>query len=382
MYNTNTPTSYFFPPEAATMTTEQSVVSALTYNGTPTAAGGFDGEYLMRYMVLNEPEKKILSLICVLTGPVTFLENILVLVVIGTTDNLRKRPTYLFIGSLAAADVLASSFFPIIFLDFHLFKRSDSPEIYLFKLGGVTMAFTGSVGSLLLTSMDRYLCIYQAPRYKSLMTCRRALFGIVALWITTVVISFLPIFGWRCWSASLCSLLFPYVAPLYIGCWVGLMLIVLFLIVGAYALILWKAHQHEAAMEAPTAGRSTMGRHARMRVDIHLAQTLGLILMILVLCWVPSLSIMLIDVSRKLTINEQRAFAFCGTLCLVNSAVNPLLYALRCRKLRRALVNLLRRVCGVCCRGKPVCVCLQNKDGDVKKYAETVSESLDKQNPG
>ncbi|XP_072525226.1 cannabinoid receptor 2 [Salminus brasiliensis] len=362
------------------------MTTTLTYSGTPTAAGGIEGENLTRYMVLNDMEKKVLSWICGLTGPVTFLENILVLVVIGTSASLRKQPSYLFIGSLAVADVLASSFFPIIFLDFHLFQRKDGPAIYLFKLGGVTMAFTGSVGSLLLTSVDRYLCIYQATRYKSLVTCCRALLGITALWTMAVVISFLPLIGWRCQSKPPCSLLFPYVDPRYMGCWVGLMLIVLFVIVGAYVLILWKAHQHEVAMETSKAGHSTLGRQTRMRMDIRLAQTLGLILLILVLCWVPSLSIMVVDVSRTLTHNEQRAFAFCGTLCLVNSAVNPLLYALRCRKLRWALVNLVRRICRMCSQGNMACVCLQNIDSDAreadKKYADTISESLDKQNLG
>ncbi|KAK1895651.1 Cannabinoid receptor 2 [Dissostichus eleginoides] len=85
--------------------------------------------------------------------------------------------------------------------------------------------------------------------------------------------------------------------------------------------------------------------HARMRMDIRLARTFGLILLILVGCWLPALSFMLADVFVILTHTQQRAFAFCSTLCLVNSAVNPLLYALRCRELRVALLQLLQRLC-------------------------------------
>ncbi|XP_036412211.1 cannabinoid receptor 2 [Colossoma macropomum] len=366
------------------MATEQNeVTTALTDHGALTTTGGNKCENLSCYLVLSETEKHIIKWICCITGPATFLENILVLVVIGASARLRKRPSYLFIGSLAVADVLASSFFPIFFLEFHLLGHIDNSNIYLFKLGGVTMAFTGSVGSLLLTSMDRYLCIYKAPRYKLLLTRRRALFGIVALWTVTIVISFLPPIGWRCQDNPPCSQLFPYVDPHYMSCWAGLMLVVLVLILVAYALILWKAHHHEAVMEARTPGRSTMGQRDRMRVDIRLARTLGLILLILVLCWVPSLTIMVVDVSRKLTRKEQRVFAFCGTLCLVNSAVNPLLYALRCRELRRALLNLLRRVCRVCTWGTGMCASGQKKDNDTghaeNKDKDTISESLDRQ---
>ncbi|KAJ7985298.1 hypothetical protein DPEC_G00350630 [Dallia pectoralis] len=296
------------------------------------------------YMVLFDHEKAVIGIICYLAGPFTFLENVLVLIVIAATANLRKRPSYLFIGSLALADVFASCFFTLSFLDFHLYHRRDGPSAYLFKLGGVTMAFTGSVGSLFLTALDRYLCIHQAPRYKVMLTRRRALLAIFVLWSATIVISFLPLMGWRC-STELnppCSRLFPYINRLYLGCWASFLLVLLFLILGSYALILWRANRHETSMIGLQG--ASAGGQARMRMDIRLARTLGLILLILVSCWLPVLSFMLVDVSVVLTGAQQRTFAFFSTLCLINSSVNPLLYALRCQELRKALVRLVRLV--------------------------------------
>ncbi|TKS82466.1 Cannabinoid receptor 2 [Collichthys lucidus] len=297
------------------------------------------------YMVLTDAEKTAIGSICFLAGPVTLLENALVLAVIAATATLRKRPSYLFIGSLALADVFASCFFTTSFLDFHLFRRSDGPNAYLFKLGGVTMAFSSSVGSLLLTALDRYLCIHQASSYKVLLTRRRALLSLLILWSATIFISFLPLMGWRCPTVLTppCSYLFPYINQDYQACWTSFMLVLLALILGAYALILLKAHRHESSMTSLQGGTGT--GHARMRMDIRLARTLGLILVILVGCWLPALSFMLVDFSVALTTTQKRAFAFCSTLCLVNSAVNPLLYALRCRELRIALTQLLQRLC-------------------------------------
>ncbi|XP_056902301.1 cannabinoid receptor 2 isoform X1 [Takifugu flavidus] len=297
------------------------------------------------FMVLVEAEKKAIGTICLLAGPITLMENAIVLGVIASTATLRKRPSYLFIGSLALADVFASCFFTTSFLDFHLFRRSDSATAYLFKLGGVTMAFSSSVGSLLLTALDRYLCIYQASSYKVLLTRRRALLSLLILWLTTIFISFLPLMGWRCPTDlnPACSELFPYINPDYLACWTSFILVLLALILGAYALILWKAHRHEASM---TSFHGSVGTgHARMRMDIRLARTFGLILLILVGCWLPALSFMLADVFTQLTHAQRKAFAFCSTLCLVNSAVNPLLYALRCRELRLALLQLLAKLC-------------------------------------
>lgn len=298
-------------------------------------------------MVLTEAEKRAIGAICFLAGPITLLENTLVLGVIAATATLRKRPSYLFIGSLALADVFASCFFTTSFLNFHLFHRRDGPNAYLFKLGGVTMAFSSSVGSLLLTALDRYLCIHQASSYKVVLTRRRAVQGLLILWSATITISFLPLMGWRCPTGFTppCSHLFPYINNVYLACWTSFILVILALILAAYALILWKAHRHESSM-TNLQGAAGAG-HARMRMDIRLARTFGLILLILVGCWLPALSFMLADVSVLLTRTQQRAFAFCSTLCLVNSAVNPLLYALRCRELRVALLQLLQRLCEI-----------------------------------
>ncbi|XP_062322118.1 cannabinoid receptor 2 [Osmerus eperlanus] len=323
---------------AAVLTDNQSRHTALPMAVQPC-------EDLNHYMVLKHSEQVAIGSICFLAGPITLLENLLVLGVIAASAPLRRRPSYLFIASLALADIFASCFFTINFLDFHLFKRCDSPAAYLFKLGGVTLAFSGSVGSLLLTALDRYVCIHHAARYHTLLTCRRALLALLGLWSLVLLISFLPLMGWRCPSdlRPRCSGLFPYIHPRYVLCWASFILALLVLILGAYGLVLWRAHQHEASMsglQGAPAGQS------RMRMDIRLARTLGLILLIMVGCWLPVLAFMLADVRSPLIRPQQRAFAFCSTLCLVNSAVNPLLYALRCRELRGALLRLAGRLWG------------------------------------
>ncbi|CAL8353709.1 unnamed protein product [Arctogadus glacialis] len=305
------------------------------------------------FMVLSCGEQRAIGVLGLLVGAVALLENGLVLGLIAGAPALRRRPSFLFMGSLALADLLASVVYPVSFVDFHLFRRHDGRAASLLKLGGVTLAFSGSVGSLLLTAVDRYLCLHRAHRYRALLTRRRALLALLLLWSATVLVSFLPLMGWQCATGAWppCSELFPYVSLSFQLCWTAAIVLELLVILAAYATILWKARLHTAAMAALQAAAAGPQR-ARVRLDLRLARTLSLVLLVLVGCWLPVLGFMLADVAAALGLAQRRAFAFCSMLCLVNSAVNPLLYALRCQEIRRALVARLRCLTGggACCR--------------------------------
>nr|XP_006631581.1 PREDICTED: cannabinoid receptor type 1A-like [Lepisosteus oculatus]XP_015204387.1 PREDICTED: cannabinoid receptor type 1A-like [Lepisosteus oculatus] len=328
---------------------------------------------LQCYMVLEKREKTVISTICFFAGPLTFLENVLVLCLIFFTPALRRKPSYLFISSLALADVFASLFFTISFLDFHLFERTDNAEVYLFKLGGVTLSFTSSVGSLLLTALDRYICMHRPSEYKTILTRRRALACLTALWMTTIFIAFLPPLGWNCKTMDRpCSQLFPYVDHSYLACWIILVMFLLVLIIYAYIHILWKAHKHVVYM----AKHSIRPGHVRMRMDIRLARMFSLILAILVTCWFPVLAFMIVDFFHCLSREQKRAFAFWSTLCLVNSSVNPLIYALRSRDMRRVMLKVLSW-----CRGQRSYM-EGSQESDMQQKPsnqETISERVEKQ---
>ncbi|XP_055032247.2 cannabinoid receptor 2 [Misgurnus anguillicaudatus] len=290
---------------------------------------------LTDYMVLNDAEKVAIATICLLIAPFALLANILVLIVIGCSSHLRQHPSYLFMGSLALADTVACCVFTTIFLNFHLLNPDNCSDEYLLKLGGVTTAFTSSVGSLLLMAVDRYYVIFKAYKY-NVLNRKRVVVGTVILWAVAFFIAFLPLMGWRCVNGQSCSKLFPYVHRYYLGFWAILVLVVLVLILAAYGIIVWKAHRHDTNMDAEHPGK------ARMRLDIRLAKTFSFILLILLVCWLPILSFMMADVvSEQISKLQGKVFAFCCLLCLVNSGINPLLYTLLCRELQAALASLL-----------------------------------------
>ncbi|XP_043076321.1 cannabinoid receptor 1 [Puntigrus tetrazona] len=302
------------------------------------------------FMILTPSQQLAIAVLSLTLGTFTVLENLVVLCVILQSRTLRCRPSYHFIGSLAIADLLGSVIFVYSFLDFHVFHRKDSPNVFLFKLGGVTASFTASVGSLFLTAIDRYVSIHRPLAYRRIVTRTKAVIAFCMMWAISIIIAVLPLLGWNCKQLnSVCSDIFPLIDENYLMFWISVTTILVVFIIYAYMYILWKAHHHAVRMLRRTSQKSLVvhssdgtkvqtARPDQARMDIRLAKTLVLILAVLVICWGPLLAIMVYDLFWRMDDNIKTVFAFCTMLCLLNSTVNPIIYALRSKDLRRAFL--------------------------------------------
>lgn len=308
------------------------------------------------FMILTPGQQLAVAILALTLGTFTVLENLVVLCVILHSQTLRSRPSYHFIGSLAVADLIGSIIFVYSFLDFHVLHRKDSPNIFLFKLAGVIASFTASVGSLFLTAIDRYISIHRPMAYKRIITKTKAVIAFSMMWTISIVISLLPLLGWNCKRlGTVCSDIFPLIDQKYLMFWIGMTSILLLFIIYAYMFILWKSHHHAVRMLSRTSQRSVIVytaegakvqtvRPEQVRMDLRLAKTLVLILVALIICWGPLLAIMVYDLFGKVNDFIKTIFAFCSMLCLLNSTVNPVIYAMRSKDLRRAFLN----ICHMC----------------------------------
>ncbi|XP_061157513.1 cannabinoid receptor type 1B-like [Syngnathus typhle] len=314
------------------------------------------------FMILTPGQQLAIAILALTLGTFTVLENLMVLCVILHSQTLRSRPSYHFIGSLAVADLIGSIIFVYSFLDFHVLHRKDSPEVFLFKLAGVIASFTASVGSLFLTAIDRYISIHRPVAYKRIVTKTKAVVAFSLMWSVSIVFSLLPLLGWNCKRLnSVCSDIFPLIDQRYLMFWIGMTSILLLFIIYAYIFILWKSHHHAVRMLSRTSQRSIIVytaegtrvqtvRPEQARMDLRLAKTLVLILVALIICWGPLLAIMVYDLLGKVDDFIKTVFAFCSMLCLLNSTVNPIIYAMRSKDLRRAFAN----ICHLCRRSTPM----------------------------
>lgn len=301
---------------------------------------GLDFNPLKEYMILSGPQRVTIAVLCISLGLLSALENLAVLYLILSSRRLRRKPSYLFFSSLAGADLLASVVFACNFVNFHVFHGEDSEAVFLLKIGSVTMTFTASVGSLLLTAIDRYFCLCHPPTYKALLTRERALVSLGIMWVLSAFVSYLPLMGWTC-CPSPCSELFPLIPNNYLLGWLLFITILFSGIIYTYGHVLWKAHQHVASLAEHQDGQ--VPGMARMRLDVRLAKTLGVVLAVLFVCWFPVLAFMVYSLTTTVSDQAKKVFAFFSLLCLVNSMVNPIVYALRSGEIRSSAHHCLAR---------------------------------------
>ncbi|KAM6973480.1 cannabinoid receptor 1 [Aplochiton taeniatus] len=320
--------------------------------GIPLQCGENFEDNMECFMILTPGQQLAVAILALTLGTFTVLENLMVLCVILHSRMLRSRPSYHFIGSLAVADLIGSVIFVYSFLDFHVLHRKDTPNVFLFKLAGVIASFTASVGSLFLTAIDRYISIHKPMAYKRIVTKTKAVIAFCMMWAISIIIALLPLLGWNCKHLnSVCSEIFPLIDKKYLMFWIGMTSVLVLFIIYAYMFILWKAHHHAVRMLSRTSQRSVvvytaegtkvqLVRPEQARMDLRLAKTLVMILVALIICWGPVLAIMAYDLFWKMNDFIKTVFAFCSMLCLLNSTVNPVIYAMRSKDLRRAFLGI------------------------------------------
>ncbi|CAI9565245.1 unnamed protein product [Staurois parvus] len=115
-------------------------------------------------------------------GIISLLENILVILAILKNKNLHS-PMYFFLCSLAVADMLVSvsnalETIVIAVQNKYLDDVFDSL---------ICISLVASICSLLVIAIDRYITIFYALRYHSIMTVKKALALIMVIWVSCII---------------------------------------------------------------------------------------------------------------------------------------------------------------------------------------------------
>ncbi|CAL8248607.1 unnamed protein product [Merluccius merluccius] len=324
----------------------------------------------------SEPEfnvVKAVSLGLVLGGIILFgvVGNILVILSVACHRQLRTVTNY-FIVNLAVADLLLSStvlpFSAILeILDRWVFGRAFCTVWAAVDV----LCCTASIMSLCVISVDRYVGVSYPLRYPAIVTERRALWAVVALWALSAVISVGPLFGWKepaPEDETVCKITEEPAYAVFSA--VGSFYLPLAVILAMYFRVYVVAHRESRGLRE---GRKTDKSDSEcvtlrihkgnavvteeddaLRSHTHFAlrllkftrqkkaaKTLGIVVGCFVLCWLPFFLALPIGSMFPEYRPSDTVFKVTFWLGYFNSCINPIIYPCSNLEFRKAFQSLL-----------------------------------------
>ncbi|KAM8828975.1 sphingosine 1-phosphate receptor 3 isoform 1-T2 [Spinachia spinachia] len=266
------------------------------------------------------------------------LENLGVLVALWRNHRFHHR-MYFFIGNLALCDMLAGVAYLVNLLLSGEKTLQLSPALWFVREGSMFVALGASIFSLLAIAIERHLTMIKMRPYDASKNYRVFLL-IGTCWLIAVSLGALPILGWNCLdNLPDCSTVLPLYTKKYVAFCITVFMVLLMAMSVLYAriYILVKSSSQRVS-------KNRNSEHA-----MSLLRTVIIVVGVFIACWTPIFVLLLVDVAcaQRCPILYEADW-FIG-LAVLNSAMNPVIYTLASREMRRAFLGL---ACGACYGGK------------------------------
>ncbi|XP_076989458.1 melanocyte-stimulating hormone receptor [Tamandua tetradactyla] len=264
-------------------------------------------------------------------GLVSLVENVLVVAAIARNRNLHS-PMYCFVCCLAVSDLLVSASSLLgtavmLLLEAGVLAAQAAAVQQLHRAADVLVcgAMLSSLCFLGAIAVARYITVFHALRYHSIVTLRRARRAVAAIWL----------------GSGLCSalLIAYYDQPAALLCFIGFFLALLVLMAGLHLHMLARARQHARGI-----ARLQPRPPARRGRGLKGAATLSLLLGAFCLCWGPfflHLVLVVLCPQHPTCGCVFKNFNVFLALVLCNSIMDPLIYAFRSQELRKTFREML-----------------------------------------
>ncbi|XP_055498909.1 alpha-1B adrenergic receptor-like [Leucoraja erinacea] len=356
----------------------RSSLAPLSYEGNLTANisnGTFQNCSLPP---LNATRGAVLGLVLGLFMLFALVGNILVILSVAFNRHLQTTTNY-FIINLAIADLLLSTTVLPFSVTLEIAGHWIFGRIFCDIWAALdVLCCTASIMSLCAISIDRYIGVRYSLRYPSIVTEKRAVSVIVAVWALSIVISIGPLLGWKQPAPpdeKDCQItleagyaLFSSLGSFYIP-----LTVILVMYVRVYIVAKRTTKNLEAGVMKETsdsreltlrihcrniqdealASRSK-GPHLRSSLSVRLlkfsrekkaAKTLGIVMGMFILCWLPFFIALPLGSFFPSLKPTETVFKVVFWLGYSNSCVNPIIYSCSSKEFKRAFIRILKCQC-------------------------------------
>lgn len=358
------PHMYHLPSFPSNATTSDTTTSASEISHVILRHYNHTGRLQNRTISNSQNHISVAAAVFLFVSIFIILENLLVLVAVISRIRNSRRWVYVCIANITLSDLITGAAYVVNICLSGSQTFRLTPALWLFREGMLFVALAASIFSLLLIAVERYTTMMKPLPQKSAKKSYYRIFGLVVLcWLLAMVIGFLPLMGWNCvCSLEGCSTLLP----LYSKSYIFFSLIIFFIILLAIG-VLYGAiycHVHRSAQLGPQRSRKR---------SLALLKTVISIVGVFMLCWGPLFVLLLVDffcISRQCALLFSADF--CIALAVLNSGLNPIIYALGSSDMRKAIAELL--CC--CCLRSGLCHPDTFTSKDTSSTSETRRDSL------
>ncbi|NXI34082.1 MSHR protein, partial [Galbula dea] len=264
-------------------------------------------------------------------GLVSLAENLLVVAAILKNRNLHS-PTYYFICCLAVSDMLVSitnlaeSFF-LLLLEHGVLETRASVVHHMDNVIDLLIcsSLVSSLSFLGVIAVDRYITIFYALRYHSIMTLQRAAVTMASVWLASIISSTIFV-TYYCDNTILLFL---------IGFFLFILALMLVLYIHIFALARHHLRSISSQQKEPTIYRSS---------SLKGVVTLTILLGVFFICWGPFFFHLILVVTCPTNPFCTCFFGYFNLfhiLIICNSLIDPLIYAFRSPELRQTLREVI-----------------------------------------